>query len=44
MNAYDIMIVGQLSLDINTDFGGRTERVIGGAVLCSGFAADASGA
>ena len=44
MNNVDIMIVGQLSLDINTDYGGREERVIGGAVLCSGFAADASGA
>lgn len=44
MNAFDILIIGQLSLDVNTDFGGRTERVIGGAVLCSGFAADASGA
>ena len=44
MEKFDIMIVGQLSLDINTDFGGRTEQVIGGAVLCSGFAADASGA
>ena len=44
MTNVDIMIVGQLSLDINTDFGGREERVIGGAVLCSGFAADASGA
>ncbi len=44
MKEYDIMIVGQLSKDINTDFGGRTESVIGGAVLCSGFAACASGA
>ena len=43
MKNVDIMIVGQLSLDINTDFGGREERVIGGAVLCSGFAADATG-
>ena len=44
MKHVDILIVGQLSLDINTDFGGREERVIGGAVLCSGFAAEASGA
>lgn len=44
MEPFDIMIIGQLSLDINTDFGGRQESVIGGAVLCSGFAADASGA
>jgi hypothetical protein len=33
MNKFDIMIIGQLSKDINTDFGGRTESVIGGAVL-----------
>ena len=44
MSDFDIMIVGQLSLDINVDYGGREERVIGGAVLASGFAADASGA
>ena len=44
MNNVDILIVGQLSLDVNTDYDGREERVIGGAVLCSGFAADASGA
>ena len=44
MNSLDIMIIGQLSLDINTDFGGRREEVIGGAVLASGFAAAASGA
>lgn len=44
MEPFDIMIIGQLSLDINTDFDGRQESVIGGAVLCSGFAADASGA
>ena len=44
MKHVDILIVGQLSLDINTDYDGREERVIGGAVLCSGFAAQASGA
>lgn len=44
MENYDILIIGQLSLDINTDFGGHTESVVGGAVLCSGFAASASGA
>lgn len=44
MNPFDIMIIGQLSRDINVDYGGRTESVIGGAVLASGFAADASGA
>lgn len=44
MDRFDIMIIGQLSLDINTDFDGRKESVVGGAVLCSGFAAEASGA
>ena len=44
MRDVDLMIVGQLSLDINTDFGGRVERALGGAVLYSGFAADAAGA
>lgn len=44
MDNFDIMIIGQLSLDINTDYDGRKESVIGGAVLCSGFAAEASGA
>ena len=44
MNPFDIVIIGQLSKDINTDFGGRTESAIGGAVLASGFAAGASGA
>ena len=44
MKNVDIMIVGQLSLDINTDFGGRVERAIGGAVVYSGFAANAAGA
>lgn len=44
MDRIDIMIIGQLSQDINTDYNGRKESVIGGAVLCSGFAAAASGA
>ena len=44
MKHVDIMIVGQLSLDINTDFGGQEEHTIGGAVRYSGFAADATGA
>lgn len=44
MDRFDIMIIGQLSLDINTDFDGRQESVVGGAVLASGFAAEASGA
>lgn len=44
MKHFDIMILGQLSLDINQDYGGHVEKVVGGAVLCSGFAAAASGA
>ena len=44
MKNVDILIVGQLSLDVNTDYDGREERVVGGAVLASGFAADATGA
>lgn len=44
MDRFDIMIIGQLSLDINTDFDGRQESVVGGAVLASGFAAEALGA
>ena len=44
MKDVDILIVGQLSLDVNTDYDGREERVVGGAVLASGFAADATGA
>lgn len=31
MKNVDIMIVGQLSLDINTDLGGREKRVAGGS-------------
>jgi len=44
MENVDIMIIGQLSLDINTDFDGRVEHSLGGAARYSGFAADASGA
>ena len=44
MKQVDIMIVGQLSLDVNTDYDGREERMVGGAVIQSGFAAAASGA
>lgn len=44
MKHVDIMIVGQLSLDINTDYDGREERMVGGAVIHSGFSAAASGA
>ncbi len=44
MKHVDIMIVGQLSLDVNTDYDGRVERMVGGAVVQSGFSAAASGA
>ena len=44
MEKYDILIVGQPSLDINTDYDGRLEKMVGGAVIASGYAAGASGA
>lgn len=44
MAKYEIMIVGQPSLDINTDYDGRVEKMVGGAVIASGYAAVASGA
>ena len=40
---YDLMIIGQPSLDINTDHLGHTVREIGGAVVYSGYAAAALG-
>ncbi len=40
---YDTMIIGQVCLDENTDFDGRTEARYGGAVLFSGHAAAAMG-
>jgi len=40
---YDTMIIGQVCLDTNTDFDGRTEHRFGGAVLYSGHAAAAIG-
>jgi hypothetical protein len=40
---FDTLIIGQPSLDINTDHTGHTIRDIGGAVVYSGFAAAALG-
>jgi len=40
---YDLLIVGQPSLDLNTDHLGHTVREIGGAVTYSGYAASALG-
>jgi len=40
---YDLMIVGQPSLDFNTDYLGHTLREIGGAVTYSGYAASSLG-
>jgi sugar/nucleoside kinase (ribokinase family) len=40
---FDSLIIGQPSLDINTDHEGRTVREIGGAVVYSGYAASALG-
>lgn len=38
---FDTMIIGQICMDTNTDFDGRTEHRYGGAVLFSGHAAAA---
>ncbi|MCL2494853.1 MAG: PfkB family carbohydrate kinase [Oscillospiraceae bacterium] len=43
MKNYDLLIVGQPSLDINTDYLGSTIHEIGGAVTYSGYAASALG-
>jgi sugar/nucleoside kinase (ribokinase family) len=40
---FDSLIIGQPSLDINTDHEGHTIREIGGAVVYSGYAASALG-
>ena len=40
---YDLMIIGQISLDHNIDFDGREEYIAGGAVTFSGYAASAVG-
>jgi len=43
MSMYDLLIVGQPSLDVNTDHLGRTVREIGGAVTYSAYAASSLG-
>lgn len=43
MSLFDTFILGQVCLDINTDFGGQPVREPGGAVLYSGYAAAALG-
>ena len=40
---FDIMIIGQITLDHNIDFDGREEFRTGGAVTFSGYAAAAIG-
>ncbi len=40
---FDSFIIGQPSLDINTDYDGETKRIIGGAVVYSAFAASGMG-
>ena len=40
---FDTMIIGQVCLDTNTDYDGRTEHRYGGAVLYSGHAANSIG-
>ena len=40
---FDTVIIGQICMDTNTDFDGRTEHRYGGAVLFSGHAAAALG-
>ncbi len=40
---FDTFILGQPSLDVNTDYDGVTLRAIGGAVVFSGFAASGMG-
>lgn len=40
---FDTMIIGQICVDTNTDFDGRTEHCYGGAVLYAGHATSAVG-
>lgn len=42
-HAFDTFILGQPSLDVNTDYDGTTVRPIGGAVVYSGFSASGMG-
>lgn len=43
MSHYDSFIIGQVCMDVNTDYGREPVREPGGAVLYSGFAAAAMG-
>ena len=43
MSHYDSLIIGQVCMDLNTDYGREPVREPGGAVLYSGFAANAMG-
>lgn len=44
MEKFDLMILGQPSLDINVDYTGETLRNVGGAVVYSGYSAASTGA
>ena len=41
--AYDVLVIGPVSLDHNIDYQGNERREVGGAVVASGFAAAGSG-
>ncbi|NLC31815.1 MAG: ribokinase [Clostridiales bacterium] len=43
MKDFDTFVLGQVCVDVNTDFGGQPVREPGGAVFYSGFAAAAMG-
>ena len=43
MHDYDLLILGQVSMDINVDHLGHEVRELGGAVVASGYAASALG-
>ena len=40
---FDLMIIGQIAMDTNTDYDGTVQKILGGAVLYSGQAAAALG-
>ena len=41
--AYDVLVIGPVSLDHNIDYQGNERKEVGGAVVASGFAAARSG-
>ena len=43
MPSYELMVIGQPSLDINMDYLGNAVREVGGAVVYSSYAAAALG-